>query len=169
MFAPLAEADEAFEWVKAMPNVDPNAETTKMYFTNASQYSQFIYEDMPDPPICVRLMECIAQDESGGMFIQEFPSYIFDRYRVPIPFIDKYTGDQPRILKAQRLTPTLGQLYWLADESGTVPAKIEVEEEIKEKEETEEEKIERKIREERREEREIKEDEIEKFRLRQRE
>jgi hypothetical protein len=46
------------------------------------------------------------------MKICEYPSAILDRDTTPNPFVDKYTAGQPHVLRVQRLTQDLGQLYW---------------------------------------------------------
>jgi hypothetical protein len=75
-------------------------------------YAQFEYRIGND----IRARICVgkAQDAQGNMDILEFPSDIFDRDKEPLPFIDTYTAGQAHVLKVQRVTRDLGQLYWAA-------------------------------------------------------
>ena len=79
-------------------------------------YTQYFYTPVAlNATIHCRIVNATARDEDGPMKICEYPSAILDRDHTPNPFIDKYTAGQPHTLKVQRLTETLGQLYWSAD------------------------------------------------------
>jgi hypothetical protein len=114
MFAPLAHATAGLGMIEGV------TEAAVMTDATEGMYEQFIYLD-PDSDIRARLVTGIARDGHGVMAIMEYPSDIYDRDSVPLPFIDKYTAGEPHALRVQRINSTLGQLYWDATstDSGT--------------------------------------------------
>jgi hypothetical protein len=81
--------------------------------TLGGEYTQYFYTKPAQAlGIHCRVVNATAQDEDGRMKICEYPSAIVDRDSVPNPFIDKYSPGQAHVLKVQRLTSDLGQLFW---------------------------------------------------------
>ena len=101
MFAPSKDAEAGLKMIKT---VVPDATMKK---ESEGQYAQIHY-DSPHPDICVRS----ASGSVGGLKVQEYPSDIFDRSKVPQPFIDKYNAGQTPVLKISQIAEGLGQLYW---------------------------------------------------------
>jgi len=109
MFSNQDDADRGFGMIDA---VCDNASMVDAE-TLGGMYTQYMYT----PPakrlkIHCRIVNATARDEDGPMKICEYPSDVLDRDSVPMPMIDKYTAGQPHTLKVQRLTETLGQLYF---------------------------------------------------------
>ena len=112
MFSTQEDAD------KGLGMIDAICDNTEMVDaeTLGGMYEQYLYTpEAVAATVHCRVVNATARDEDGVMKICEYPSDILDRDQVPMAMIDKYTAGQPHVLKVQRLTATLGQLYWSAE------------------------------------------------------
>jgi hypothetical protein len=106
MFAPSVDAETGMGMILAVIKEGVMVPAELL----GGMYRQFEYRLGND----VRARICVgkAQDAQGEMGILEYPSDIFDRDKQPAPFIDTYTAGQPHVLKVQRISADLGQLFW---------------------------------------------------------
>jgi|SRR5215472_788478 hypothetical protein len=112
MFAPLEDAQAGLGMIDGATDRAVMVDATAF----GGIYSQFVYLD-PASTIRARIVVGTADDAQGRMTIMEYPSDIFDRDTNPLPMIDKFTPGQPHVLKVQRITPEIGQLFWAATET----------------------------------------------------
>ena len=108
-FSNQADADRGLGMIDALCD---NAQMVDAE-TLGAMYTQYFYTKAAIAlGIHCRVVNATAQDAEGRMKICEYPSDIVDRDTTPLPFVDTYVVGQPHVLKVQRLTRDLGQLYW---------------------------------------------------------
>jgi hypothetical protein len=108
MFSDEQDANTGLTIVR---DISPQA---AMCIPTTGMYAQYVYL-LPNPSIACRLVYGLATDENGTVLqFLEYPSDIYDRFTVPMPFVDSYTPGQKPVLKIRDVGAPWGQLYWTA-------------------------------------------------------